>query len=206
MKQSAQNAGVRTPNGHPGAPSMPQIRTQVNISGQQQRISNAMLNNSRISSQNIQAQQAAAVAQAQARALAAAQAAQNGQPHPGIASSLAAGAAPALQAHLSPTYNAARANSTSPGVPQQSPPLPQATVNSVTSPRPPSAQAQASAVMAHSIATAQRASAPTLAHYYSNLNMSLTTGQFTNEQVRAILTQVSIPKGINIVQYLFLSL
>jgi chromatin modification-related protein VID21 len=183
---------MRTPNGHPGAQAMPQIRSQVNISGQQ-RLSNVMLTNQRITSnQAMQVQ-----VQAQARALAAAQA--QAQAHPTITSSLAAGAAPALTAHLTPNYNTVRASSTSPGLPQQSPPLPQAVASNATSPRPPSAQAQALAALTPqvqaSIASAQR-TAPTMAHYYSNMQ-NLQAAHLTPEQLQhamnvraALLSQV----------------
>lgn len=186
---------MRTPNGHPGAQGMPQIRQQVNISGQQQRLSNPLLGQTRIaSSQQVMQAQAA---QAQARAIAA-QVAQ-AQAHPGIANSLAAGAAPALTAHLTPNYNTARPSSTSPGLPQHSPPLSQAAAANATSPRPPSAQAQALAglspqVQASIAASAQR-NAPAMAHYYSNMQAGhLTPEQIQHAmQIRTLISQVCRP-------------
>lgn len=178
----------------------------MNISGQQQRISNPLLGNTRIASSQVMQTQAQAQAQAQARAIAAAQAQAvvqgQGQAHAGIASSLAAGAAPALTAHLSPAYNAARASSTSPGLPQQSPPLPQAVAANATSPRPPSAQALAGLTpqqVQASLAQGQRTAVPPMAHYYSNVGAlpNMQTGQFTPEQlshalqIRTLISQVS---------------
>lgn len=199
---------MRTPGGLPPAQGMPQIRTQVNISGQQQRISNQqLLNNARVPNPQVMQAQAAQ-AQAQARALAAAQAQAQGQAHPGIANSLAAGAAPALTAHLTPGYNtAARPNSTSPGLPQQSPPTAQAVANA-TSPRPPSAQAIAGLTpqVQASIASAHR-TAPALAHYYQNMpNMQaaqLTQEQITHAmQIRSLISQVCEPCLANCIQSL----
>lgn len=186
--QAGQTPIIRTPN--PAVPGVPQIRAQVNISGQQ-RISNSLLANPRIAASQQQ------VMQAQARALAA-QAQAQGQGHAGIAASLAATAAPALQAHLAPTYHAARASSTSPGLPQQSPTLQQAVAASA-SPRPPSAQAMAgmSPQMQAALINPQRP-VPSLAHYYQNLPAINPIPNLTPEQishamhVRGLL-QVSLP-------------
>lgn len=181
---------------------MPQIRSQVNISGQQRLSGQIGIANTRIASS--QAMQQVQV-QAQARALAQAQAAQaqaqGQQPHPNVASSLAAGAAPALTAHLSPNYNnAVRANSTSPGVPQQaSPSLPQAMAavaqaNNATSPRPPSAQAVANTnTIVQQPIQFQRPSMHSsgMARYYQNLAQALTPEQITQAtQVHALIMQV----------------
>lgn len=183
-------------NGLQAAQGMPQIRSQVNISGQQRLSGQVGIANTRIASS--QAMQQAQV-QAQARALAQAQA-QSQQPHPNVASSLAAGAAPALTAHLSPNYNnAVRANSTSPGVPQQaSPSLPQAMAavaqaNNATSPRPPSAQAVSSGTIVQQPLQFQRPSLHStgMARYYQNLAQALTPEQLNQAtQVHALIMQV----------------
>ena len=191
------------PNALQAGQSVPQIRSQVNISGQQPRLQNQLaLNSTRIASST--------VLQQQARALQAAQAQQQG--HPGVSQSLAAGAAPALNPHLSPPFNTQRTASTSPGLGQQSPP-PAAAQNTATSPRPPSAQAQAPAqaqaqaqAQAH-MNTAQQAQAPiaqqrsfnqaAIANYYASIGAAHGTSQFTQEQlaqahVRMILQQVRL--------------
>lgn len=186
---------MRMPNALPAGQSVPQIRTQVNISGQQPRLQNQLaLNSTRIANSS--------VLQQQARALQAAQAQQQG--HPGVSQSLAAGAAPALNAHLSPPFNTQRTASTSPGLGQQSPP-PAAAQSTATSPRPPSAQAQAQAQAQAHMNTAQQAQAPiaqqrpfnpaALASYYASMGAAHGTSQFTQEQlaqahVRMILQQV----------------
>lgn len=131
--------------------------------------------------QQAQAQAQAQVAQAQAQAQVAQAQAQ--------AQALAAGTAPALQAHLSPTYNAARLASASPGVTQQSPPHQQALVqNPVTSPRPPSAQAQVTAI-ASPTATAARTVQP-VAHYYTGATAPTINAQnFDPNHLRQIIIQ-----------------
>lgn len=187
---------------------MPQIRSQVNISGQQRLSGQIGIANTRIASS--QAMQQVQV-QAQARALAQAQAAQaqaqGQQPHPNVASSLAAGAAPALTAHLSPNYNnAVRANSTSPGVPQQaSPSLPQAMAavaqaNNATSPRPPSAQAVANTnTIVQQPIQFQRPNMHSsgMARYYQNLAQALTPEQITQAtQVHALIMQVCFHRSM----------
>ena len=165
--QAGQTPIIRTPN-----PAVQQIRAQVGISGQQ-RIAGSLLANPRIatSQQMMQVQARALAAQAQAQ----------GQPIP---TSLAATAAPALQAHLAPTYNAVRASSTSPGLPQQSPPLHQAVAASATSPRPPSAQAMGgmNPQLQAALANAQRP-VPSLAHYYQNASLNPPIPSLTNEQI-----------------------
>ncbi|KAJ3492382.1 hypothetical protein NLI96_g48 [Meripilus lineatus] len=150
-QQPQQAAAVARPavGGIPAAQGVPQIRSQVNISHQQQRLTNQMaIANARLSP--TQAMQAQAQA---ARLMAASQAqqaqVQQAQMQAAVANSLAAGGAPALSsAHLSPPY-AARAASASPGIPQTSTPVNvNVNVNAVQVPvaavspqaRPPSAQ------------------------------------------------------------------
>ncbi|KZT11305.1 uncharacterized protein LAESUDRAFT_671115 [Laetiporus sulphureus 93-53] len=126
--QQIQSALARPVGTNLAQAQIPQIRSQVGISQQQQRLSNPMaLANTRISpTQMMQAQ-----AQAQARALAHAQA---------QAASSALSASAMNGNHLSPPY-AARAASSSPGLPHQSPPLSSGTpVNAANSPRPQSTQ------------------------------------------------------------------
>lgn len=168
---------MRLPNGLPAGQGVPQIRSQVNISGQQPRVAlNALqLTSTRIANSSVM----------QARALQAAQAQQQG--HPGVSQSLAAGAAPALNAHLSPPFNGQRTASTSPGAGQQSPP-PVAAQSTATSPRPPSAQtqvqAQAQAQQAQAHLSMPQVQSPmqraALANYYASLQH---TGHLTPEQM-----------------------
>ncbi|OBZ75891.1 Chromatin modification-related protein EAF1 [Grifola frondosa] len=186
LQQQQNQNGTRTPgSGTPQAQLVPQIRSQVGIS-QQQRISNAMaLANARLSPSQVmqaqaqaqaqaqvQAQRAlAAVAQAQAQAQAHAQAQAQAQAQVQTqihAQAQAAAAAPALSgAHLSPPY-AARATSSSPAIPQQSPPLPSSTTsNAANVPRPPSAQAHPGMTAApQGVVNAMRPPLPR-AYYYA---------------------------------------
>ncbi|CAL1705017.1 unnamed protein product [Somion occarium] len=172
MQQRAQvGQGVptipnRAANGLAAQQAVPQIRG-VNIS-QQQRLSG---NANRLSPAS------ALQAQTQAQRLAVAQAQAQGQvPVQVPTNSLAASGAPALSsAHLAASYNA-RPASSSPGLPQHSPPHLPNTIPHVASPRPPSAQAHSGLSDAQQAAmnALPRATVP---HYYPNL------GQFTPEQL-----------------------
>ncbi|TCD63291.1 chromatin modification- protein VID21 [Steccherinum ochraceum] len=210
-----------SPNGQNGAPrvaqangvtpaqAVPQIRSQVNISQQQQRISSQMaLQTARLnvaSQQSLQNMQAQAQAQAQhARALAALQAQTQAQvaanqaqvqaQQPSMPTSMAANLAPALSsAHLSPPF-VGRPTSASPGLPQQSPPiLGSSSAGNATSPRPSAAQAQAHA---NQIAQQVSRNAATLQHYYQQPNTAGVATMLTPEQqaeqtqqIRALLQQ-----------------
>lgn len=175
------------------AQGVPQIRSQVNISGQQPRIANQLgLGNTRIATSSVMQARVLAQAQAQAQAVQAAQAQAQQQGIP-VSTSLAAGAAPALNAHLSTPFNA-RATSASPGVGQQSPP-PQVPQNTATSPRPPSAQAvaqvqaQMNLVAQAQVAQPTRAN-PHLAAYYAAVHGGhLTSEQLSQAHIRAVLMQ-----------------
>ncbi|KAI0693277.1 hypothetical protein BC835DRAFT_1354362 [Cytidiella melzeri] len=153
-QQLAQNGVMRVPaSGLAAGQGVPQIRSQVNISGQQPRLANQLaLNNTRIANSSVMQARALAAQHGQAQA--------QQQAHP---QSLAATAAPALNAHLSPPFNAQRTTSTSPGVGHQSPPpvVPQATA---ASPRPSSAQAQAQVQVAQTHIQAQQLQAQAQAH------------------------------------------
>ncbi|KAH9857077.1 hypothetical protein C2E23DRAFT_900323 [Lenzites betulinus] len=149
----AVNGVPRPPTGVPQPQMVQQIRSQVGISQQQQqqRIAAALAAGatSRMSPPQLTAAQAAhfrAMAAVQGQAQASGQAAQNGQGTsqlPSAAAAALSAAAPALSAaHLSPPF-AARAASSSPGLPQQSPPLPSASpANPAAVARPPSVPGQ----------------------------------------------------------------
>lgn len=192
---------MRAPNAIQ-TPQVPQIRNQANIAqrhhAQLANLANqvALANAAHVARFGQQGQVLPAAAQAQARAMVAsvqaAQAQAQAQAQGQVAgASLAAGAAPALQAHLSPPYNAARAASSSPGIVQQSPPHQQAVIqNPIASPRPPSAQPQMGAMVQGPSATAARV-APALAHYYgASVPNASATQQFSPEQLRQVLIQV----------------
>ncbi|KAH9951965.1 hypothetical protein B0H21DRAFT_829688 [Amylocystis lapponica] len=193
QQQQGPNGVIRTPGGSlPSGQVVPQIRSQVGISQQQQRISNPMaLANARLSpSQMLQVHaqaaqvraQAQAQVQAQAQALALAQAQTHGQAQAqqSAAPSVLSAAAPALSAaHLSPPY-AARATSSSPAIPQQSPPPQVGTPTSATSlSRPPSAQ-QSHAGIATPSQVPMNALARSAGHYYMP---AMHGGQYTAEQI-----------------------
>ncbi len=205
QQATVQNGALRPPaTGIPVAQGVPQIRQQpqVNISQQQQRISGQMGLAANRAMANAQAQHRQGTAQEVQMRQLAAQALLEGRSHP-AATSLAAGAAPALTAHLSPPYNAQRATSSSPGLPQQSPPLAQAIAQSMaTSPRPPSAQAP----MTPTPGAGASRPTPALASYYGmngvpngmptsvgvpGPTQQLSTDQITHaERIRAMLLQV----------------
>ncbi|CDO72899.1 hypothetical protein BN946_scf185002.g84 [Trametes cinnabarina] len=154
------NGVARPPGATPQMPMVQQIRSQVGISQQQQqqRLAAAIAAgaNTRMSPPQYTPAQAAhframAAAQGQGQALGQVPGQPPGQaggqvpaqmPQPSSASAALSAAAPALSAvHLSPSF-AARATSSSPGLPQQSPPLPAASPANATVARPPSVPGQ----------------------------------------------------------------
>ncbi|KAF7793082.1 hypothetical protein EIP86_004189 [Pleurotus ostreatoroseus] len=189
----AQNGQLRTPNVLPTS-TVPQIRNQANIAQRHVQQQMAHLANAAQTARLTPGQSVAMMNRnllAQVQAQAQAQAQVQAQGHVG---SLAAGAAPALQAHLSPPYNVARPASASPGVPQQSPPHQQAIIhNPVTSPRPPSAQAQVTAPSP--TATAARAAQP-VAHYYTGVTgpaaAAMNAQSFDPNHIRQLIMQQNL--------------
>ncbi|KAH8106775.1 hypothetical protein BXZ70DRAFT_915067 [Cristinia sonorae] len=186
---TAATAPRPSPNGIPAAQGVPQIRTQqVNIS-QQQRLSSLGVPNARSVQQILQAQQHAQifprVGQAQGQVTAQGQVQAQVQ-QASMPNSLAANVAPALSsAHLSTPF-VARTTSTSPGLPQQSPPLlAAAAASNAGSPRPASAQAQAQAMLTSTQqANARSATVAALGHYYPpSANLHPQQQMMTSDQV-----------------------
>ncbi|KAH9901614.1 hypothetical protein C8Q73DRAFT_252201 [Cubamyces lactineus] len=191
--------GVPRPPGSvpPQTPMVQPIRSQVGISQQQQqqRLAVALANaNTRMSppqftpaqAAHYRAMAAAAQGQGQAQASAAGQASgqAGGQvpsqiPQQSGASAALSAAAPALSAtHLSPSF-AARATSSSPGLPQQSPPLPAASPANAAVARPPSVPGQpVQGVPMNPMLHAQN-----VAHYYLQMQQR----GITSEQLQAAL-------------------
>ncbi|RPD66336.1 hypothetical protein L226DRAFT_557464 [Lentinus tigrinus ALCF2SS1-7] len=208
LPQGATPNGVpRTANGVSQAQIAQQMRAQpqVGISQSQQQRMAAHLANTRMSPPHISATQAAnlrvlqAQMQAQAQAQPQVQAGQGQAQVPAPVSNASAAltaAAPALSAaHLSPSF-AARATSSSPGVPQQSPPLPAASpVNANAVQRPPSVPGQPVQgvpvnPMLHMPNMSNMANVAAAQYYMQmqNLQHGL-QGRVTPEQIQALLAQ-----------------
>ncbi|KAI0831506.1 hypothetical protein BC628DRAFT_1354063 [Trametes gibbosa] len=192
-QNSAVNGVPRPAAGVPQPQIVQQIRSQVGISQQQQqqRIAAALAAGatSRMSPPQLTAAQAAhfrAMTAVQGQAQASGQAV--GQPNSqGTAqlpqsSAAAAAAAPALSAtHLSPPF-AARATSSSPGIPQQSPPLPAASPANVAVARPPSVAGQP----VQGVAMNPMLHAQNVAQYY----MQMQQRGLTPDQLQVMVAQV----------------
>ena len=207
LPQGATPNGVpRTANGVPQAQIAQQLRAQpqVGISQSQQQRMAAHLASTRMSPPHISATQAAGLRALQAQMQAQGQAqpqpqAGQGQaqvsqaqvPPVSKASAALTAAAPALSAaHLSPSF-AARATSSSPGVPQQSPPLPAASpVNAGAVQRPPSVPGQpVQGVPVNPLMHMPNMANVAAAQYYMQMQQGL-QGRVTPEQIQALLAQV----------------